>query len=63
MHARIDGNTSMNDLVWHINDALERDSITTDHIDVFLGTPEGDNLPNWAFDIINAIVIHAIDCE
>lgn len=63
MHARIDSTMAVNDIVWHINDALARDGITTNQIDVFLGTPEGDDLPNWVFDIINAIALHADDCE
>lgn len=63
MYAKLDSDMAASDIVWHINDALERDGITTDQIDVFLGTPEGDGLPNWAFDIINAISIHATDCN
>lgn len=63
MYAKIDSDMAASDIVWHINDALERDCITTDQIDVFLGTPEGDGLPNWVFDIINAISIHATDCK
>ena len=63
MHARIDGTMAVNDIVWHINDVLARDGITTDQIDVFLGTPESDSLPNWVFDIINAIELHSNDCE
>lgn len=63
MHANIDSDMAASDIVWHINDALERDGITTDQIDIFLDTPEGDGLPNWAFDIISAIAIHATDSE
>lgn len=62
MHAKINSNTSMQDLVWYINDVLESESVTIDEIDAFLDTPTADALPNWAWHIINAVMCKSTDC-
>lgn len=61
MNAKIANNISMRDLVATINDSMERDGITVDYIDSWLDTPVADALPNWAWDIINAIKVASAD--
>ena len=62
MHAKIDTNTSMHDLVWYINDVLESESVSVDEIDAFLDTPTADALPDWAWRIIHAVMCKSTDC-
>lgn len=62
MHAKIVSNTSMHNLVDTINNSLERDGITADYIDRWLDTPKADALPDWAWDIINAVMHQSADC-
>lgn len=62
MHAKIDTTTSMHELVWYINNALEIESVSVDEIDDFLDTPTADALPNWAWHIIYAVMCKSTDC-
>lgn len=61
MCAKIANNISMRDLVATINDSLQRDAITVDYIDEWLDTPVADALPDWAWDIINAVRVSSTD--
>ena len=46
---------------WTINDRLKRDGVTAEQIDEWLDSSEAQALPNWAWDIINAIMNSATD--
>lgn len=61
MHAKIANNISMHDLTMTINDSLRRDGVTVDYIDSWLDTPVADALPDWAWDIINAVRTSSAD--
>lgn len=62
MYAQIYEN-SCRRIGWTINDCLKRDGITTEQIDEWLDSPEAQALPDWAWDIINAIMNNAVDIE
>lgn len=48
---------------WTINDSLKRDGVTAEQMDEWLDTPEAQALPNWAWDIINAVMNNATNIE
>lgn len=48
---------------WTINDCLKRDGVTAEQIDEWLDSPEAQALPNWAWDIINAVMNNATNIE
>ena len=62
MYAQIYG-SSCQHIWWTINDRLKRYGITAGQIDEWLDSPEAQALPNWAWDIINAIMNSAKDIE
>lgn len=62
MHAQISGN-GLSSVAWTTNNSLERDGVTVEQMDEWLGTPEAQVLPNWAWDIINAVMNHATNTE
>ena len=62
MHAEVFGN-AWNRVAWTTNDSLELDGVTVEQIDEWLDTPEAQALPNWAWNIINAIMNNATNTE
>lgn len=46
-------------VAWATNNGLYRDRVTVEQIDEWLDTPEAQALPDWAFDVINAIMNNA----
>lgn len=62
MHAQIFGN-GLSSVAWTTNNSLERDGVTVEQMDEWLDTPEAQALPNWTWDIINAIMNNATNTE
>ena len=62
MHAEVFGN-ARNRIVWTINDNLELNGVTVEQVDEWLDTPEAQALPNWAWNIINAVMNNATNTE
>lgn len=62
MHAKVFG-SSWDSVAWTTNNSLERDGITVEQMDEWLDTREAQALPNWAWDIINAVMNHATNTE
>ena len=62
MYAQVSEN-SCRRIGWNVNNSLERDEITIEQMDEWLDTPEAQALPNWAWDIINAIMNNATNIE
>ena len=62
MHAEVFGK-AWDYVAWTTNDSLELNGVTVEQIDEWLDTPEAQALPNWAWNIINAIKNNATNTE
>lgn len=61
-YAQVFGN-AWDYVAWTTNDSLELDRVTVEQIDEWLDTPEAQALPNWAWNIINAVMNNANNVE